>query len=285
MVTPARNECEMLPSVIESVSASSKIPSIWVIVDDNSTDCTEEVLDEYSRILDYVRILTLRDDSVRDLDYRYSEVCIRGFRHCVTEASLRDVDWEYIALLDADTVVPPHYFEQLIDKMENDPLIGIASGNVNIMRGKDSRAVYMSRDRPSGTARMWRRECFEEAGAYHVTPAPDSVSTIKARLNGWKTVRFSDLEAYQLRETSSADSLWKGYSARGRTMYYMNCGPILMIVRFLLCLTQRRFYLAVPLFLGYFESAVNRRPKSADREIGEYFRKGRFREVLKGDME
>ena len=46
VVTPCRNEEKKLPNLVQSITAQTIRPALWVIVDDGSTDKTGEIISE-----------------------------------------------------------------------------------------------------------------------------------------------------------------------------------------------------------------------------------------------
>lgn len=280
MVTPARDEELFLPRVIESVDNSHLKPSLWVIVDDCSKDRTRDLAEAATHRLRYLRVMPLSGVSNRDIAYNYSYVCKKGFEHCIDLAKSMKIEWEYIALLDADTIVAPTYFQGIVAEMEENPRIGIASGDVSHQVDGRTEEVRVFADLPSGTARIWRKRCYIDTDGYIFSQAPDSVSTVRAKLKGWTTVRFQKYNAYQLRRTSSADGLWKGFFARGRAAYNLDYHPILVVARGVSYLASSRFYLLLPFLAGYLASFVTRENKIQDEEVREYFRTIRLKELL-----
>lgn len=278
-MTPTRDEEDFLPIVIKSVTKSSVRPSLWLIVDDNSNDKTPKILQDASKEYRYIKTLRLSKGSHRDF-FNYSYVCKTGFEYALHLSKENEIDWEYILLLDADTIVKRMYFEDIISKMQEDSRIGIASGDIYILINGKIRSRTRFRDLPAGTARIWRRDCFYETNGYSITQAPDSVSTVKANIMGWKTVRFRELKALQLRETSSAEGLWKGYIVRGEVTYHLCYHPLLVLARGLSYMIQPKFYLIIPYFVGYIESMIRKRPRIQDGEVSEYFKSGRLNELL-----
>ena len=166
--------------------------------------------------------------------------------------------------------------------MKKDSKIGIASGDVNILKNGKVKNVKVFRDLPSGTARIWRRDCFYETDGYSITQSPDSISTVKAKLKGWRTVRLGEYEAHQLRETSSAEGAWRGHIVRGKATYYVGCHPLLVVGRGLSCMFQSRFYLVIPYIIGYITSLLKKERKIDDEEIRSYYWNTRPREILRG---
>jgi glycosyltransferase involved in cell wall biosynthesis len=278
-VSPSRNEEKFLPKVIKSVNKSSLRPALWVIVDDNSADKTQKILQDATKKYRYIKILRLNNRSYRN-DFNYSYVCKIGFDYAIQLSQENEIDWEYIFLLDADTIVERTYFDNIINKMEKDPKIGIASGDIYVLENGKIKIIKISRNQPSGTARIWRKNCFNQTGGYSITQASDSVSIIKANLKGWKTVRFQEPRAYQLRETYSAKGLWKGYIIRGEISYYLCFHPLSVLVRGLSFMIKPKFYLVIPYFKGYLESMIRKEPRIQDEEIVEYYKSVRLNELL-----
>ena len=48
-ITPARDEEQLLPGLIESMRAQTITPARWIVVDDGSTDRTGAILDQAAR--------------------------------------------------------------------------------------------------------------------------------------------------------------------------------------------------------------------------------------------
>ena len=281
LVTPAKNEEEFLPNVIKSVTTSSSTPQLWVIVDDNSTDDTSGIVGKASKIHDYIKILSLDVKRKRDMTFHYSFVCKQGFDYAIQLAENNKFDWDYMILLDADTVVDPLYFEGIINEMEADKKIGIASGDISILKNNVITKVKVLRDIPSGTARIWNRRCFEETGGYCITQSPDSVSRVKSILKGWKTVRFEGYSAYQLRDTSSAEGLWKGSMVSGKAGYYVNKHPLIIFLYAVNATIKKPHYTGVAVLYGYFMSLLKRESQIDDDEIKDYYWNIRLKVIIR----
>ena len=61
LVSPCRDEAQYLRRTLDSVALQSVPPTLWIIVDDGSTDETPAILEEYSKRLPYLRVVR-RDD-------------------------------------------------------------------------------------------------------------------------------------------------------------------------------------------------------------------------------
>ena len=58
IVSPCRNEAKFMRRTLDSVVAQTLRPTLWVIVDDGSTDETPVILAEYAQKHDWIRIVS-----------------------------------------------------------------------------------------------------------------------------------------------------------------------------------------------------------------------------------
>lgn len=271
LVTPAKNEEQNLLEVSKSVTGQKLKPELWIIVDDGSTDGTPRILEELQENFPWVHSIRLPPRS-RDITFHYSYVCKQGFDFALEYCREHNIEFEYIGLLDADTVLEKNYFEKLLAEFEKDNSIGIASGGIYYeTEGKLSLEVT-SKSLPRGTGRVWRKECFFETGGYQVEPSPDSISNIKAIMRGWQLIQYADVVQIQKRKTSAANGLWEGYIKNGWMAYYLGKNPFFALVNVLYLSVKSPYYTGAAYFWGYFSSAIKKEKRIQDPEIRAYYR-------------
>jgi glycosyltransferase involved in cell wall biosynthesis len=275
LITPAKNEEIHLPKVAESVIGQTVNPTLWIIVDDGSTDNTPEIINKLENHFNWIKSIRLPLHP-RDITFHYSYVCKKGFEYAIEFSNNNAINYNFIGLLDADTVLEKRYFEKLIGKFNKNNSLGIASGQIidvfneevhwdKIQRGKPNKVL------PSGTGRLWRKACFFETGGYPIEPAPDSISNVKAELRGWNIVQFSSIIALQQRQTSSTEGLWKGYKINGKNAYYLNKHPLLILLNIIYYSTNKPYYLGIAYLYGYLWSVFKHLKKIEDEEIKSYY--------------
>jgi glycosyltransferase involved in cell wall biosynthesis len=279
LITPAKNEQESLPLIADSVIKQSIVPKVWIIVDDGSADETPAIIRELMAKHYWIQSVRLPPHP-RDITFHYSYVCKRGFDHAINYCNEKQIPFDFIALLDADTCLTETYFEHLISAFGHDPKLGIASGGIYYnVNGKLQWDKVFEND-PAGTGRMWRNECFFETGGYMVEPAPDSLSNVKAELYGWKTKNFKEIIAVQTRPTSSAEGVWKGYFIKGNLAHYVNLHPILVLLNVIDFSRQKPHYRGIAFAYGYLKGVLRRDKKIEDEWIKDYYRNKRIRRYL-----
>ena len=285
LITPAKNEEHHLPTVAEAVINQTVPPVLWVIIDDGSTDGTPDVVKDLESRFSWIRSLRLPPHPW-DITFHYPYVCKEGFNYAIQLSELNSIQYRFIGLLDADTVLEEIYFEKLHAEFTKNSRLGIASGNILCIPNKricwaNVRNKGPNTPIPYGTGRLWRKECFFETGGYPIEPSPDSISNVKANLRGWDTRQFGHIRAIQLRETSGAQGLWKGYLIRGSTAHYLNKHPLFDLLRSVSFSVQRPYYTGPAYLYGYLLECLKKSPKIADPEILDYYWNKQLKEFIK----
>lgn len=277
LVTPAKNEEVDLPAVADSVVKQTIKPLLWVIVDDGSTDKTPDIIKDLQHGHNWINSIRLPPRG-RDITYHYAFVCKEGFDHATSYCEKNGIIYDYIALLDADTILEEQFFEKLISEHEQNPELGIVSGGVYQYTDGGIQSRHNSERLPAGTGRLWKKKCFFDTGGYTVEPAPDSISNVKALTQGWKIRQFNDVVATQTRLTSSAEGLWKGYKANGFMAYYLNKHPFLVLLNVVYFTRKKPYYLGIPFAYGYLSSLFKRKQQTSDEVVKKYFWETRLNE-------
>lgn len=271
LITPARNEEENLPDVSESVAGQKVTPVLWIIVDDGSTDKTPSILEELKAKYSWIQSIRL-PPRPRDITFHYSYVCKQGFDYALKYCRENGIEYEYMGLLDADTVLEENYFGKLMDEFEKDSSLGIASGGVYYNAGGKLSREVSDKNLPRGTGRLWKEPCFLETGGYQVEPSPDSISNTKALLRGWKIRQYADVVEVQKRKTSAGEGLWKGYVKNGWMAYYVDKNLPMVLFNTLYYSLKFPYYTGIAYLYGYLNSTIKREKKIEDMEIRTYYR-------------
>ena len=122
LIAPCRDEAKHMRRTLESVAAQSEPPTLWIVVDDGSTDETPAILEEYQKRLPYLRVVRRANRGARKVGPGVIEAFYEGL-----EAANLD-EFDYVCKLDLDLDLPPRYFETLMQRMEAEPRLGTTSG-------------------------------------------------------------------------------------------------------------------------------------------------------------
>jgi glycosyltransferase involved in cell wall biosynthesis len=193
LFTPAKNEEKSIGKVIESVLAQTVRPEKWVIISDNSTDRTDDIIKEFANRHDFIHFHRVERDSTRNFGSKAFAIR-EGLKH------LEGVHFDYIGNLDADIVLEPDYFENLISRMEANISIGIGGGIICELDEGVFRKLSYNLESVAGAVQLFRARCFEQIGGY--VPLRhggiDAIAEVMSRMHGWKIRTYDDLEVCHL---------------------------------------------------------------------------------------
>lgn len=271
MVTPCKNEGENLPDLFRSVVAQTIRPVAWVIVDDGSTDNTQNIIEDAMKAHDWIQSIRL-DSAVRDLGLHLAGIIKNGFEYGILYCEENGLEYDYLGNLDGDLTIPPTFYENLMREFENDSALGVASGGTEHIIGDRIVHAKVSVSEPSGGHMLIRRECFDEIGGIPLSYAVDSVIKVKARIRGWGTRRLEENIATEIRDVNAAEGYWKGFVHKGEIYYYLNHSPIHVAMKIMKYSFRRPYYAGIAYLTGYLGSLVRGKERVNDPEIRRYYR-------------
>jgi glycosyltransferase involved in cell wall biosynthesis len=158
-------------------------PDIYLVVDDNSTDRTAEILSEYEEL----EILKLNNPRHETRGVNLAWALNSGVKK-ITELF---PEWDFLLKIDADSVLPKDYFKKLFEKFQENPRLGISSGT------PFDEMVW--RGRASDGAKVYRRKCWDDIRYFTPGNAFDTLALIQAKQHGWVVESFPEIKYTQLR--------------------------------------------------------------------------------------
>ncbi len=268
VVLPARNEESFIEGAIRSVEEQTLQPAVLLVVDDGSTDSTAEIVRRYS----WVKLLTETDRGFR---YRGAGVAVAVNRG-VQEVTRLFPDWAFLCKLDADIILPPDYFEKLINHLNarENRRLGIVSG---VVKGETTNLEH-----PRGAARIYRRQCWEDIGGrLQEIHGWDTYTDLRARQFGWVTRGIQEIEVIQRRPTAGREQRLSVAFQVGRMMYLLGYHPLVAFARGVKLLTKNPIASVVLILsnvLAHFNRRIRILPEDYYRYV-EYEQKARIRRV------
>jgi glycosyltransferase involved in cell wall biosynthesis len=263
LITPARNEAELIELTIKSVVTQTVRPLRWVIVSDGSTDGTDDIVRKYAS--DYPWIELVR---VPEREERHFAGKVHAFN--AGYARLMDLDYDLVGNLDADISFEEDYFATLLSKFAENPFLGVG-GTPYKERNSEYDYRFASIEHVPGACQLFRRRCFEEIGGYLPIKGGlvDSVATMSARMKGWQTRSFTDRTYVHHRESGTAQGgALKARFKRGAKAYAMGHHPIWECFRVAYWMTRRPYVIGgLALLSGYVWSMLRRAERPVSREL------------------
>jgi len=273
LVSPCRDEAAFVRRTLESVSAQTLKPLLWVIVDDGSTDGTPGILGEYAAKLPYIRVVRRENRGARAVGPGVIEAFYAGL------ATVNLGEFDYVCKLDLDLDLPAGYFRALVDRMEADPRLGTCSGKPYFPHPRTGEPVSegCGDETSVGMTKFYRVECFRQIGGFVRQVMWDGIDNHRCRMLGWKACSWDDpqIRFTHLRPMgSSQQSLWTGRKRHGFGQYFMGTGPAYMFASAVLRAAKRPFLIGgLGMLAGYAQAALNRRPRYDDPEFRRFLRR------------
>lgn len=275
-----RNEQALLPELVERVSAQEPRPTLWLIVDDGSTDGTRRWLDEHTRELQWVRVEQAPEEAREYLGGHIARIKSWGVERAVAEAEKLGHEVAFCGILDADVLLPPDHYARLLGHFDEDPKLGVVS---SVLRtpGQRRPESWQRSDSPRGPTQLFRRECWEAIGGLPRFQGYDAIANLKARNRGYGALLAGDVVATHRRETSTREGHRRGYERRGRYAYFLHLNPLLVLARTLAYSADAPHEKGLYFLRGWLGSALARAPRCPDPEVTRHYSRERIFEVAR----
>jgi len=270
LVTAARNEEAYIEKTLESVVSQFVRPVRWVIVSDGSTDRTDEIVARFAAEWDFIELLRRVANVERDFGGKVLAIQV-AMEH------LKDVDYDYVGIVDADVSFGPDYYKNAIEKLQRDPRLGIVGGVRFDNYGGTFHRVLVSPNSAGGPTQFFHRQCYEAIGGYLPLRegGVDAAAEATARMKGWKVRTFEDIELWhhRLTGTQNQQMLFARYR-QGRVDYSVGNHPLFEVVKCIYRMSERPFVLSSLFrFCGFCRAALNHEKRIVPGEVVDFLRK------------
>jgi poly-beta-1,6-N-acetyl-D-glucosamine synthase len=223
LITAVRNEETYIRQTLESVVNQSHVPTVWVIVSDGSIDRTEEIVADFARRYNFIRLTRLPNEGARAFSNKVRAVSV-GYE------SVRHSAFDFVGFLDGDISFDANYYESVLEKFHANPRLGIAGCELHEYRsGRFDRRRGSGEEFVAGAIQFFRRRCYEDIGGFLPLyyGGDDTVANAMATRKGWEVRSFFDLRAFHHRPTGTAGTtVWRARFRQGREDYFMGYHPL-----------------------------------------------------------
>lgn len=279
LMTPALNEREHLPSLLDSLAGQDLPPVLWLVVDDGSTDGSFEWLEERATELPWLEVRRSPEISDEYLGHHIARLKAWGLAQLQEIAAARGLDLLAVGVLDADLSLPPDHYRRLLDAFAADPRLGVTSSLIAV-DGEPPERLQRS-DLPRGGTQTFRTACLAAIGGLPPYSGFDGAANVKARLAGWETRLLADVVARHARPTATRFGIGPGYARKGRYAWFLDLHPAIVAARTVAYTVAAPHTGGLHFLRGWLGSAMHREARCPDAEVRDYYRRERPREYLR----
>jgi len=280
-MTAAHNEEQHINKILESVVSQTLLPERWVIVSDNSSDRTNEIVQSYVDRYKFIRLLRANRPGGRSFGAK-----VRALHQGT--AQFEGVAYSYIGNVDGDLSLPSDYFESLISRFGQNSRLGIAGGFVH----EEQNGEFRSRRTNSAwnvahAGQLVRRECYEQIGGYAVLEhgGEDWYAQTCARMKGWEVQAFPELHIFHHRHTGEGSPRLSNWARLGRMDYDFGSYPLFEALKCARRFPDKPYVLGGLIrFAAFMRSYVSRRPRPVPLEFASFLaneQKSRLRAAVR----
>jgi len=270
LMTAAHNEVAYIERTLSSIVSQTRLPDRWVIVSDNSTDGTDEIIAAYAEKYDFIRYLRVTREAGRNFGSK-----VRALHRGVH--LLEGLEFAYIGNVDADVSLEPSYFADLLKQFERRPNLGIAAGfffeeHKGRFESRKGNRVYAV----THAAQLVRRECYQAIGGYAVLEygGEDWHAEISAKMNGWEIEAFPDLKIFHHRHTGTGGNLLRYRFRQGKMDYVLGSDPLFEALKCFLRFGDTPLLIGgIARFLGFTRFLIGREKLHVSPEFAKYLRR------------
>ncbi|RDY60647.1 glycosyltransferase family 2 protein [Flagellimonas nanhaiensis] len=272
IIIPAHNEATFLKKCLDSFVAQTHTPDEVIIVDDNSSDDTFAIANEYTKKFEWIKTVQRKSTD----EHIPGKKVVDTFNFGLTYASSFDL----IGKFDADIILPSNYFETVLKQFQANWKLGMCSGLLYIKKG-DKRVYESIADKSHirGPIKLYHKACFNKIGGLRPGVGWDTVDVLLAQYHDFETTTIPELHVKHLRPTGHGYSS-KNFQAKGAALYKMRYGITLTKIAALKMSWQAKNpFLYFSMLVGYLKAMAASTPRFVSKEEGVFIRKLRWKGI------
>ncbi len=274
IVIPVHNEEDFLESTLNSILNQSLLPKKVVLVNDNSTDGSEAIIDEYLR----KNPIFLKLNTISTTEHMPGSKVINAFNKGL---ELLDDEYDFMVKLDADIILPANYFEIISTHFKNDSSIGICGGFIYEQTDNGNWELNhpMDTEHIRGAFKAYSKSCFKAMGGLKNAMGWDTVDELLAKYHGFRLHTDPTLKLKHLRPTGRAYNK-SAKRLQGKAMYTMRYGFWITCIASVKMATKNK---SIKSFwnnmTGYFNALQNKSPYLVSEQEGKFIRNLRWQNI------
>ena len=154
IVIPAHNEASSIGLTLDSLVNQKLRPKRVVVVNDNSTDSTQDIVDSYASKHAWIQLVNSKSSNEHLPGSKIIKAFYKGYETL-------DEAYDVLCKFDADLIFPDNYLEKLSTHFNKNKKLGMASGFCYIEKNEDWILENLTRkDHIRGALKAYKKDCF-----------------------------------------------------------------------------------------------------------------------------
>jgi len=273
VIIPAHNEEAFMGVTLESLAAQTLLPAKAVVVNDNSTDGTAAIVTSFAQKYPWISLINKQSDAVHMPGSKVIQAFLAGY-------ATVDEDYDIIVKLDADLILPPDYFETVMNEFEKDDKVGMAGGFAYIEKnGEWVIESLTDKDHIRGAFKAYRKALFMQMGGLRPNMGWDTADELIAKFFNWKVVTIKRLKVKHLKPTGANYNKAARYK-QGEAFYTLGYGLIITtIAGAKLAMRKNKPLLFIDYIKGFLKAKAEKRSLLVTNEQAKFIRRYRWKKM------
>lgn len=273
IVIPAHNEEAFIALTLQSLISQTVLPKKVVVVNDNSTDKTAEIVTAFAKENPFITLANKTSSAIHLPGSKVIQAFHKGFETL-------DEEYDVIVKLDADLILPNNYFETILNIFEKDATIGMAGGFAYIEKnGEWILENLTDKDHIRGAFKAYRKACFQQIGNLKPAMGWDTVDELLSKFYGWKVVTDASLIVKHLKPTGANYNKTARYK-QGEAFYTLGYGFLITaIASAKLAMMKKKPLLFLDYIKGFWKAKAAKTPLLVTAEQAKFIRNYRLKKM------
>ncbi|MFC0604748.1 glycosyltransferase family 2 protein [Winogradskyella pulchriflava] len=275
IIIPAHNEEDYIGKTLQSLAKQTLLAKQVVVVNDNSTDSTKSIVEDYALKYPWISLVNSQSSDVHLPGSKIIHAFNKGL-------AILDDNYDIICKFDADLIFPENYLEKIANHFKENSKLGMASGFCYIEKNKQWVLENLTnKDHIRGALKAYSKDCFLQIGKLKPSMGWDTVDELLAKYHGWEIFTDESLHVKHLKPTGQSYNKASKY-LQGEAMYKMRYGFWITLISALkLAYKKGSFRLFKDYMSGYFKAKSNKTAFLVSREEGKFIRDLRWKGITK----
>ena len=273
IIIPTYNEEKFIALTLQSIVEQTVLPSKVVVVNDGSTDKTEEIIQSFCDNYSFFSLVNKTSEAIHLPGSKVIQAFQKGLETL-------DDNYDIMVKIDADLIFPSNYFETIIKHFQSDERIGMVGGFCYIEKnGEWILENLTDKDHIRGALKSYRKDTFKEIGGLKPAMGWDTVDELLCKFYNWKVVTDESLHVKHLKPTGASYNKAARYK-QGEAFYSLGYGFFITAIASLkLAMRKGKPLLFMDYIKGFWKAKSAKKPLLVTNEQAKFIRNYRWKKM------